>query len=349
MNKQDELIDMLRDRLGDLEAPVDPALWQGIQGRMAEAAVAGGTDPLTEMFRNGLKGAEAPVDPGVWTSISGQLGHGAAAGGSLAAWVGGGLAAAVVAGGLWLGLSGSDELPAPMAKVEPSVAAAIPDEPKVQEPELVVPTGQAAADVKEAEEIPLSAPDRTTNSTAGAEPPVPHETGNAMVEPPAINEPRTTEAANSEVPGPFIDRVNAIIEKAEEHIAADPQPAEPGDARVPSSENTEQENVAGNDEGATTNIVEEAQLFIPNVFTPNEDGVNDALEVSGTGLSSINVSIYSASNDKLVYRADDLTPWDGRDVNGLRCAEGYYFYAIEAIGPGGKPMSKGQVVMLNIR
>ncbi|MBK6776834.1 MAG: hypothetical protein IPG74_13680 [Flavobacteriales bacterium] len=74
MNKKDELIDLLRERLGDLEATVDPGIWQGIQGRMAEAAVANGTDSVTELFRNGLKGAEAPVDPGVWTNISSQLG-----------------------------------------------------------------------------------------------------------------------------------------------------------------------------------------------------------------------------------------------------------------------------------
>lgn len=343
MDKKDELIDMLRDRLGDLEAPVDPALWQGIQGRMAEAAVASGTDPVTELFRNGLQGAEAPVDPGVWAGISSQLGHGVAAGGSLTTWIGGGLAAAVVAGGLWLGLSGSDEAPAQVVEVQPTVVAPMVEQPLVEEPAISIPSAEAVVEVKK-DQHPVETSQH--NGPLALEPEVKKEISAEVVARPVNNSPKEAEP---EVPGPYIDKVKEIIEKAEERIAADPQPAEPGDAQVPPSENLETEPNDMNEDAAMPNTqLEAVQLFIPNIFTPNGDGTNDEFVVSATGLTNITVSIYSAINDRLVFQANNLTPWDGRDASGALCAEGYYFYAIEAIGPDGEPMNKGQVVQLNI-
>ncbi|MEO8066424.1 MAG: gliding motility-associated C-terminal domain-containing protein [Flavobacteriales bacterium] len=350
MNKKDELIDLLRDRLGDLEAPVDPALWQGIQGRMVEAAVASGTDPVTELFRNGLQNAEVPIDPGVWTNISSQLGHGVAAtGGSLTAWIGGGIAAALVAGGLWLGLGGSDEVPAKVAATVTVVPGVVQEVPTVETPVVTVPSSEA---VKEEVAIGNEQHAVAAPLSVRVDPQERNDSENADdVKPVPVNTlPAVATETKSEVPGPFIDKVNAIIERAEERIAADPHPAEQGDTRIPPSENPETEAAEEADQETATNAVTEStHLFIPNVFTPNEDGVNDVLEVSAIGLSNIAVSIYSATNDKLVFRADNLSPWDGRDASGARCAEGYYFYAIEAIGPDGKAMSKGQVVLLNIR
>lgn len=359
MKQKDELIDALRERLSDLEAPVDPGLWAGIQARMAEAAVASGTDPVTELFRDGLKDAEAPVDPGVWSNISSQLGHPAAAGTvSVGAWVGGGIAAAVVVGGLWWGMSANDA-PAVVAEkqqasleqavVQPSVEeiVATPDhdkEPAVPpiDPSSKRTEAEAQGKVKAKSGLPLE-PSNTSSATSFP-----------IIAPNTLEADLSKEVEPADPPaelktpeiGPNFNTVQEIMARAEKAVNENPAPAITPDPQVhgqPEAANGSEGEHMPEDVVST----EEASLFIPNVFTPNNDGVNDRLEVSATGVSDIRVSIYSASSDRLMYRATDLTPWDGRDPSGVLCPEGYYFYAIEATGPDGKTITKGTVVRLN--
>jgi gliding motility-associated-like protein len=71
------------------------------------------------------------------------------------------------------------------------------------------------------------------------------------------------------------------------------------------------------------------ELNIPNVFTPNQDGANDTYLVSGKGIIEYNIVIVNRWGN-LVYQSDDITtPWDGTS-NGTPCAEGVYFYIIQA-------------------
>lgn len=359
MKQKDELIDALRERLSDLEAPVDPGLWAGIQARMAEAAIANGTDPVTELFRDGLKDAEAPVDPGVWSNISSQLGHPAAAGTvSVGAWVGGGIAAAVVVGGLWWGLSASDA-PAVIAEKQP-----VPVEQAVIQPSVEEVVGTPGQDVEHT--VPHVEPSSTGTDTEApatekATSGLPAElssittaTSFPIISPGTSGSNRSAEDEPSAPPaeekspeiGPNFNTVQAIMARAEKEVDENPAPAITPDPKVhgqPEATNEPEAAQTAEFEART----EEASLFIPNVFTPNNDGVNDRLEVSATGVSDIRVSIYSASSDRLMYRATDLTPWDGRDPSGVLCPEGYYFYAIEATGPDGKTITKGTVVRLN--
>ena len=88
-------------------------------------------------------------------------------------------------------------------------------------------------------------------------------------------------------------------------------------------------------------------LWIPNAFSPGmRDGVNDELEVRAEGLTNIQVRIYSLGS-QLVFRANSTVEhWDGRDLGGQPCLEGYYFYAIEGLDGNDKPFSKGQTIHL---
>ena len=66
-------------------------------------------------------------------------------------------------------------------------------------------------------------------------------------------------------------------------------------------------------------------VFIPNVFTPNNDGYNDSFYIRNLPESGTKV-IISNRNGSVVYESDDYNIdnlWDGGDV-----ADGIYFYTI---------------------
>lgn len=82
-------------------------------------------------------------------------------------------------------------------------------------------------------------------------------------------------------------------------------------------------------------------LDVPNVFTPNGDGINDEFRVAYRSLKSFNIWIYNRWG-RLVYKSTDPgRGWDGR-INGREAAVGTYYYVINAYGSDtdyrGRPM-----------
>lgn len=86
-------------------------------------------------------------------------------------------------------------------------------------------------------------------------------------------------------------------------------------------------------------FVEPSELSIPNVFTPNDDGINDFFIVQDKSLRSLNIEIFSRSG-LMVYsfygEGQALAQWQGWDgtVNrsSVKAAPGIYFYVIRARG-----------------
>ena len=72
-------------------------------------------------------------------------------------------------------------------------------------------------------------------------------------------------------------------------------------------------------------------LRVPNVFTPNGDGVNDEFRVYYRSIRDYHIQVYNRWG-KLVYSSHDPSKgWDGR-INGIPAAVGAYYYVIRAIG-----------------
>jgi gliding motility-associated-like protein len=68
-------------------------------------------------------------------------------------------------------------------------------------------------------------------------------------------------------------------------------------------------------------------VFVPNVFTPNNDGINDFFEVIGLTPHST-LKIFD-SNATLIYKSDDYhSDWDGFDSDGKKAKEGTYWYIL---------------------
>ena len=74
-------------------------------------------------------------------------------------------------------------------------------------------------------------------------------------------------------------------------------------------------------------IVEDAcsDVFIPNIFSPNDDNNNDYLCVEGTCIASINLSIYNRWGEKVFETKDPNECWDGT-YKGERLNTGVFAY-----------------------
>lgn len=87
-------------------------------------------------------------------------------------------------------------------------------------------------------------------------------------------------------------------------------------------------------------------LEVPNVFTPNGDGVNDFFFLRANNLHSINIKIVDRWGH-IVYELSSATGniiWDGKNQYGKEAAAGTYFYVIKATGTDGEEYnSKGTV------
>jgi gliding motility-associated-like protein len=83
-----------------------------------------------------------------------------------------------------------------------------------------------------------------------------------------------------------------------------------------------------------------SQLVIPNVFSPNGDGINDFFVFKHQSLKTCKVSIVDRTG-KVVYKRkiDDIYSWDGWDGNlhdsNRSAPEGQYYFVVEALGYDG--------------
>ncbi len=80
-------------------------------------------------------------------------------------------------------------------------------------------------------------------------------------------------------------------------------------------------------------------LKIPNVFTPNDDGINDFFIPEKQSLRFLNLQIFSKAGHRVYYYqgdGDDLQSWEGWDgkinYSERRAAPGAYYYVLRAEG-----------------
>jgi gliding motility-associated-like protein len=87
--------------------------------------------------------------------------------------------------------------------------------------------------------------------------------------------------------------------------------------------------------------------FVPNVFSPNEDGKNDRFKVElGCSTTSFKLSIYNRYGQRIYQANDQSASWDGF-YNGQYADAGTYFYYLQyKNGFGTTIEKKGDVTLL---
>ncbi len=92
--------------------------------------------------------------------------------------------------------------------------------------------------------------------------------------------------------------------------------------------------------------VKDPDLIIPNVITPNGDGVNDELVLSEQFFKTYQIQIFNRWGH-MVYMLEDQTGialWDGDTSDGVPCTDGVYFYRLIGEMLGGTAVDRNGFV-----
>ena len=79
-----------------------------------------------------------------------------------------------------------------------------------------------------------------------------------------------------------------------------------------------------------------AITVLPNVFTPNGDGMNDFCTVKGKNLAVFQMKVFNRSGHVIFESQSIDNSWDGKNQSGENIPPGTYFYLISARGIDGK-------------
>ena len=89
----------------------------------------------------------------------------------------------------------------------------------------------------------------------------------------------------------------------------------------------------------------EEDVWIPNTFTPDNNGLNDVFKVYGNGIDKLELTIWNQWGEKIFTTKDKSDGWNGM-VNGNLQPNGVYAYVAKVTLMSGKEvMKKG---MLNL-
>ena len=74
-----------------------------------------------------------------------------------------------------------------------------------------------------------------------------------------------------------------------------------------------------------------AQALVPNVFSPNGDGMNDTFQVTGLAITSFNMEIYNRWGQLVYHTSDPSKGWNGGldNMASDKVPEGSYFYIVK--------------------
>jgi gliding motility-associated-like protein len=98
----------------------------------------------------------------------------------------------------------------------------------------------------------------------------------------------------------------------------------------------------------TTVFVSDPDIWIPNVFSPNSDGVNDFVVLPYPAFKSYDISIFNRWGNliKILEDQTGVAVWDGLSTDGKPHTDGVYFYLLNGVMLGGTKVKKQGFITL---
>ena len=98
-------------------------------------------------------------------------------------------------------------------------------------------------------------------------------------------------------------------------------------------------------------VVSIPDAFIPNVFTPNRDDVNDTFKIELYSATNVSFTIHNRWGNLIhsvpeALEGTNTIIWDGRTTSGEPCSEGVYFYTLKYTDANGEQQAKNGYVSL---
>jgi gliding motility-associated-like protein len=262
-------------------------------------------DQIKELFAKGLQDHQVQVDPALWSSISSSIGTGAAKTGLglLAKTLIGVAVSAVVAGAVYLSLE--QDKPAP----------------KKQEGKTL----QEAKKPIESKEVIITKPTKPTIQTLHYDPlpigcfPIIDDTEFGIPDfdaQPYSGTNAEVQAFTSAIEPENVPVVNPTQGQLVQQIATPSQIAPIQEAQAKKT----------------------TPISLPNIFTPNGDGQNEALQINWdrAEVQDFSIVVLDAQNKVVFKSSDPEFSWNGTDLGEEKLPRGNYIYFVSAVIDGQK-------------
>ncbi|HTA27273.1 MAG TPA: gliding motility-associated C-terminal domain-containing protein, partial [Bacteroidia bacterium] len=82
-----------------------------------------------------------------------------------------------------------------------------------------------------------------------------------------------------------------------------------------------------------------ADFFVPNVFTPNDNGINDTYLIKVKFMSDYQIDIFNRWGKKVFSSDNPDNPWDG-NIDGSPASAGVYYYILRSTCENGESFEK---------
>lgn len=94
-------------------------------------------------------------------------------------------------------------------------------------------------------------------------------------------------------------------------------------------------------------LPDEKSVFIPNIFTPNGDGLNEGLFIRSIRIKTLQFRIFDRWGKEVFFTDNQAVPWTGLDKNGNKLSNGVYAYVLDAQFYNGKErVFKGNITLV---